>query len=536
MKSQQLIYEIEKLPTSSGIYQYFDKENKLIYIGKAKNLKKRVNSYFTKNHDSKKLQNLVEKINNIKYILTNNEYDALLLENNLIRKHKPFYNIQFRDDKTYPWICIKNEAFPRVFFTRKFAKDGSQYYGPYSSPKVVQSLLSFIREVYPLRSCSLDLREEKINQKKYKVCLDYHIKKCKGPCEGFQKPDNYEENINQIKEILKGNFTAPLEFMKEKMQGFASKLKFEEAGQIKEKINTLKNYQAKSVVVNTSINDVDVFSIINDENYAYVNFMKIVNGSIIQSYNLEIKKKLEENLEDLFAYAIIHIRELFDSSSKEIYLPFEINLDIPEAKISIPKIGDKKKILDLSFYNLKHYRQNRLEKLNFLDPGASKDRIMKQMQKDLNLKNEPRYIECFDNSNLQGTNPVAACVVFREGKPSKKEYRKFSIKTVEGPDDFASMKEVIYRRYKKLIESKVELPQLIIIDGGKGQLSAAFQSLKELNLIDQIQILSIAKKLEEIYFPGDPNPLYLDKTSESLKIIQRLRDEAHRFGLNFHRQ
>lgn len=536
MKNQELAYQLEKIPPSPGIYQYFDATKKLIYIGKAKNLKKRVNSYFQKIHSSKKLSLLVEKIFKIEYILTRDEYEALLLENNLIKKHKPFFNIQLRDDKTYPWICIKNEPFPRVFFTRNFIKDGSQYYGPYSSLKVVQSLLSFIREIYMLRSCSLDLREEKIAKKKYKVCLEYHIKNCKGPCEGLETPSQYEENIKQIKEILRGDFGAPIEFMKEKMFRFADELDFEKAQGLKEKINLLKNYQAKSIVVNPSISEVDVFSIINDEDFAYVNFMKIVNGCIIQSYNLEIKKKMDESLESMLKYAIIHVRELFSSDSKEIYLPLELDLNIPNVKISLPKIGDKKKILELSLINLKHYRQNRLEKLHFLDPSAAKNRIMKQMKEDLKLKKEPRHIECFDNSNLQGTNPVAACVVFREGKPSKKEYRKFSIKTVEGPDDFASMREVIYRRYKKLIEENQSLPELIVIDGGKGQLSAALESLKELDLIDQIQILSIAKRLEEIYFPGDPMPLYLNKTSETLKIIQRLRDEAHRFGLSFHRQ
>ena len=536
LEDVKLDYQLKNIPNESGIYQYFDKDNRLLYVGKAKNLKKRVHSYFQKTHASKKLHNLVRKIRTIEYIITYDEYEALLLENNIIKDKKPFYNVQLRDDKTYPWICIKYEPFPRVFSTREFIKDGSEYYGPYSSLKIVKSLLGFIYEVYTLRSCSLDLHPKKIAKKKYKVCLEYHIKNCKGPCQGFEGEEEYQKKIKSIRNILNGNFQEPLKFMKEGMLIASKNLHFEKAQEFKEKIEILKKYQSRSVVVNPLIDNVDVFSEIEENDFTYVNFMKIAHGCIIQSYNLELKKRLDETQEDLFIHAIVYIRELFKSQSKEIYLSKKLPLKIPGVKISLPQVGDKRKIIDLSLYNLKYYKKDRLEKLRHLDPSRHKDRIMKGMKEDLNLEEEPRYIECFDNSNLQGTNPVSACVVFREGKPSKKEYRKFSIKSIEGPDDFASMKEVVYRRYKKLWDQKEPLPQLIVIDGVKGQLSAALESLDKLGLKGKIQILSIAKKLEEIYFPNDPNPLYLDKSSETLKIIQHIRDEAHRFGISYHRE
>lgn len=534
MVNLDLDLQLKTLPNQPGVYQYYDKDGGILYIGKAKNLKKRVSSYFTKNHDYGKTKVLVKKIASVKHIVVTSETDALLLENNLIKKYQPRYNVMLKDDKTYPWICIKKESFPRVFLTRKVIRDGSEYYGPYTSVRTAKALLSLIKELYPLRTCAYDLSKKNIENKKYKVCLEYHIKNCKGACESLQVETDYLEDIKEIKNIIKGNFKDSLQKFNCLMQRFAANTEFEEAQKIKEKIDLLSNYQAKSTVVNPSITNVDIFSIISDESFAYVNFFKVNNGAIIQSHTTEIKKKLDEDDKHLLELAVIEIRQRFNSQSKEIYTPFNINVG-DAVKITVPKLGDKKRIVDLSLRNAKYYRQERFKQIKIVDPDRHIKRIMAQMQKDLKLSVEPRHIECFDNSNIQGTNPVGSCVVFKNGKPSKKDYRKFNIKTVEGPDDFGSMVEVVHRRYKRLLEEGDNLPQLIIIDGGKGQLSSALKSLEVLGLRNKIAIIGIAKRLEEIFYPEDPIPLYLDKKSETLKIIQQLRNEAHRFAITFHR-
>ena len=526
--------QLKTLPNAPGVYQYYDASETILYVGKAKNLKKRVASYFTKTHENGKTRVLVQKIASIKHIVVNTETDALLLENNLIKKYQPRYNVMLKDDKTYPWICIKKERFPRVFLTRTVLKDGSDYFGPYTSIRTAKALLDLIKEVYALRTCTYDLHSEKINAGKYKVCLEYHLGNCKGPCENLQTEKNYLFDIAAIRNIIKGDFKVSLEKFNELMQNFASKMEFEEAQKIKEKVDLLANYQAKSTVVNPSINNVDVFSVISDESFGYVNFFKIANGSIIQSHTSEIKKKLDESDKELLELAIIEIRQRFHSQSKEIYTPFEVNVGA-EIKVTVPKLGDKKRIVELSIRNARYFRQDRFKQMQIVDPDRHVKRIMAQMKKDLRLHVEPRHIECFDNSNIQGTHPVAACVVFKNGKPSKKEYRHYNIKTVVGADDFASMEEVVFRRYKRLLAENEPLPQLIIIDGGKGQLSSALKSLDVLGLRGKIAIVGIAKRLEEIYYPGDSVPMYLDKKSESLKIIQFLRNEAHRFGITFHR-
>ncbi|NKI26474.1 excinuclease ABC subunit UvrC [Arenibacter sp. 6A1] len=526
--------QLSSLPNNPGVYQFYDAEDKILYVGKAKNLKKRVSSYFNKNHDSGKTRVLVKKIRSIQHIVVPTESDALLLENNLIKKYRPRYNVLLKDDKTYPWICIKKERFPRVFATRRLVKDGSEYFGPYTSMKTLYTLLDLIKSVYPLRTCKYDLSREKIDQGKYKVCLEYHLGNCKGPCEAFQSEEEYNRQIQEIREIVKGDFKASLHYFRGQMTSLAQEMKFEEAQKIKEKIEVLENYQVKTTIVNPKINNVDVFSIISDEEYAYVNFLQLSHGSIIRSHTMEIKKKLEETEEELLQLAIIEIRQRFQSLSKELYLPFPVSLP-PELKVTVPKLGDKKKILELSERNAKYFRQDRFKQIKIIDPDRHTNRIMAQLKSDLRLSQEPRHIECFDNSNIQGAFPVAACVVFKDGKPSKKEYRHFNIKSVVGPDDFASMEEVVYRRYDRLMTEGKDLPQLIVIDGGKGQLSSAVKSLDDLGLRGKIAIIGIAKRLEEIYFPEDSIPLYLDKKSESLKIIQQLRNEAHRFGITFHR-
>ncbi len=534
MQKPSLELQIQTLPDNPGVYQYYDKEGKILYVGKAKNLKKRVSSYFNKIHDTAKTNVLVRKIVTIKHIVVPTETDALLLENNLIKTLQPRYNVLLRDDKSYPWICIKKEPFPRIFSTRRMIKDGSEYFGPYTSIKTVHTILDLIKELYPLRTCTLDLNEYNIKTGKFKVCLEYHIGNCKGACEGLQSLDEYQGDIHKIREILKGNFKESLKDFKKLMLQMAQDLRFEEAQQIKEKIEILENYQARSTIVNPKITNVDVFSIISDESAAYINFLQISHGAIIRSHTLEIKKKLDETNEELLELAIIELRERFQLLSREIIVPFELDLG-EKIKVTIPQLGDKKQLLDLSERNAKFYRIEQLKQLQIVDPDRHTNRIMTQMQKDLRLPAEPRHIECFDNSNIQGTNPVSACVVFKDGKPSKKDYRHFNIKTVEGPNDFASMTEVVYRRYKRLVEEKEPLPQLIIIDGGKGQLSAALKSIDELGLRGKISILGIAKRLEELFYPDDPIPLYLDKKSETLKVIQHLRNEAHRFGITFHR-
>ena len=534
MAKPSVALQTSTLPNKPGVYQYYDKDGKLLYVGKAKNLKKRVSSYFTKKHDNGRTRLLVKKIHAIKHIVVVTETDALLLENNLIKKYQPRYNVMLKDDKTYPWICIKKERFPRVFSTRKIIKDGSEYFGPYTSMKTVHTLLELITGLYPLRNCTYDLSEKNIKAQKYKLCLEYHLGNCFAPCEDKYTEIEYQESIVAIRNILKGNFKESLRTFKEKMKDLAAKLQFEDAYRIKEKIDVLENYQSKSTVVNPKINNVDVFSLISDETYAYVNYLQISFGAIVRSHTLEIKKKMEEKDEDLLQLAIVELRQRFQSQCKEIYVPFYVNVG-EEVKVNVPKTGDKKRILELSFRNAKYYRMERFKQVRILDPNRHENRIMAQMKKDLRLNEEPRHIECFDNSNIQGTNPVAACVVFRNGKPSKKEYRKFNIKTVKGSDDFASMEEVVFRRYKRMLDEKQPLPQLIIIDGGKGQLSSSLKSLDKLQLRGKIAIIGIAKRLEELFYPEDPIPLYLDKKSETLKVIQQLRNEAHRFGIEFHR-
>ena len=462
------------------------------------------------------------------------ENDALLLENNLIKKLQPRYNVLLKDDKSYPWICIKNEAFPRVFSTRRLIKDGSDYFGPYTSLKTVYTLLDLIKELYPLRTCKHDLSPQNIKTGKYKVCLEYHIGNCKGGCEGYETQQHYQENIIAIKKILKGNFKDSLKEFKKLMLSYAEDMQFEEAQKIKEKITVLESYQAKSTIVNPKLNSVDVFSIIDDETNAYVNFIQVSHGAIIRSHTMELKKKLNEPIEELLQMAIVELRLRFGLLTREVIVPFPLALP-DHIKVTVPMLGDKKQLLDLSIRNAKFYRMDQLKQIKLVDPDKHANRIMAQMKKDLRLHVEPRHIECFDNSNIQGTNPVAACVVFKDGKPSKKDYRNFNIKTVEGPDDFASMEEVVYRRYKRLKEEGQPLPQLIIIDGGKGQLSSALKSLDALELRGKIAIIGIAKRLEELFYPGDSVPLYLDKKSETLKIIQQLRNEAHRFGITHHR-
>ena len=534
MSETPIDIQLQTLPASPGVYQFYNKDGKIIYVGKAINLKKRVSSYFHKNHENGKTRVLVKKIHTIKHIVVSTETDALLLENNLIKKYQPRYNVLLKDDKTYPWICIKNERFPRVFSTRNLIKDGSEYFGPYTNIRTVRTLLDLIKGLYAIRTCNYDLSKDKIEAGKYKVCLEYHLGNCKGPCEEYQSLEAYNQQIKEIRELLKGNFKDSLVQFKEQMNKLAQEMKFEEAQQIKEKIEVLENYQAKSTIVNPKISNVDVFSIVSDESFGYVNFLQLSYGAIIRAHTIEIKKKLEETDEELLELAVTELRTRFNSLSNEIYVPFPIKV-ADKIKVTIPKLGDKKRILELSERNAKYYRQERFKQIKIIDPDRHVKRIMGQMKKDLRLSEEPRHIECFDNSNIQGTNPVAACVVFKDGKPSKKDYRHYNIKTVTGPDDFASMEEVVFRRYKRLLEEEESLPQLIVIDGGKGQLSSALKSLDALGLRGKIAIIGIAKRLEEIYYPGDSIPMYLDKKSETLKIIQYLRNEAHRFGITFHR-
>ncbi|MGV8994641.1 MAG: excinuclease ABC subunit UvrC [Flavobacterium sp.] len=534
MQLPSLALQIQTLPDSPGVYQYYDKEGKILYVGKAKNLKKRVASYFNKVHDTARTNVLVKKIVTIKHIVVPTESDALLLENNLIKTLQPRYNVLLKDDKSYPWICIKNEPFSRVFSTRRMIKDGSEYFGPYTSFKIVYTLLDMIKEIYPLRTCNYDLSEQNIDSGKYKVCLEYHIGNCKGPCEGLEPLETYQKEIDAIREILKGNFKQSIRDFKTQMNEFAANLQFEKAQRIKVKIDVLENYQSRSLVANPRIKNLDVFSIISDQDAAFVNFIQISHGSIIRSHTMELKKRLDETDKELLELAIIEIRERFGLLTREILVPFEVEVG-EGIKTTIPQLGDKKEVLDLSIRNAKYVRIEKLKQLQIVDPDRHTNRVMAQMKIDLRLSEEPRHIECFDNSNIQGTNPVAACVVFKDGKPSKKDYRHFNIKTVEGPDDFASMEEVVYRRYKRLLDEEQPLPQLIIIDGGKGQLSSALKSLEQLDLRGKIAIIGIAKRLEELFYPDDPIPLYLDKKSETLKIIQQLRNEAHRFGITHHR-
>ena len=528
---------LSMIPEKPGCYQYFDETGKIIYVGKAKNLKKRVLSYFNRPSQYGKIRVLVKQIRDIKYIVVDREEDALLLENSLIKKYQPRYNAMLKDDKTYPSIVVKNEPFPRVFLTRQIINDGSNYFGPYSSVPMAKGILNFIRELYPIRSCKLPLTPEKINEKKFSVCLEYHIKRCAAPCVGLQDKSAYSENLKNIEQILSGNTQEVLKELKSKMDALCSELQFEEAQLLKNKYLMIENYQSRSLVVNTSYSNIDVFGYDEDEKSAYINFLHIHSGAIVQGYTIEYQKRLDETKEELLALGIVELRERFKSPAKEVIVPFIPDVDLGENGLfTIPQRGEKKKLLFLSHKNAREYKlqiQKRNEKLN---PEQRSVRIMTTLQKDLQLKELPIQIECFDNSNIQGTNPVAACVVFKQAKPAKKEYRHFNIKTVEGPDDFSSMKEIVFRRYHRQLDEDQPLPNLIVIDGGKGQLSAALEALTELGLAGKIPIVGIAKRLEELFFPGDPIPLYLDKNSESLRLIQQMRDEAHRFGITHHRK
>lgn len=526
---------LKVIPDSPGVYQYYDKDKQLLYVGKAKNLKKRVSSYFTKDHDSARLNLMVKKIHDIKTIKVETELDALLLENNLIKSLKPRYNVNLRDDKTYPWIIIKNERFPRLFYTRKKIKDGSEYYGPYANVKVMRNLLDLIKQLYPLRNCSYDLKEENIQKGKYRACLEYHIGKCKAPCTGNQSEQDYVRNMNEIRSIIKGDLHFAIRDLKQEMREQAELMNFEKAEELKQRMELFEAYQSRSTIVHPNITDTEVFNIISDEKNGYVNYFAVKNGTIVQSQTIELKKKIDESDEELLVFAMVELRNRFNSKSKEIILPFEPEIKLPECDYYIPKIGDKKKLLDLCLRNAIEYKRERDKQIALTDPESHVTRIMQQMKKDLRLKEEPRRIEGFDNSNIQGNFAVSAMPVFIDGKPAKKEYRHFNVKTVEGPDDFATMEEVIFRRYSRVIEEGLPMPQLIVIDGGKGQLSAAVKSLTKLGLMGKVAVIGIAKRLEEIYFPGDNLPLYLDKRSETLKVIQHIRDEAHRFGITHHR-
>ncbi|WP_312768940.1 excinuclease ABC subunit UvrC [Epilithonimonas sp.] len=527
--------QLKTLPSEPGVYRYYDKNDNLLYVGKAKHLNKRVLSYFNKNQNGYRTRIMVSKIHRLETTVVNSEYDALLLENNLIKTHQPFYNVMLKDDKTYPWICIKNEDFPRIFLTRTKIKDGSEYYGPYAKVRPARILLDTIKSLYKIRTCNLNLAPAKIAEGKYKVCLEYHIKNCNGPCEDLESKEDYDEKVEAIRGIIKGDFRFAKKYLEERMYRFAANLEFEKAQMLKQNIEALDDYQAKHTVVNPSIDDVDVFGMTSDETAAYVNYFKIRNGSIVQSFTTEIKKVLEETDEDILEEAIVEIRQKFDSSSREILIPFHLGIEIPNVKLIVPKVGDKKRIVELSEKNAKEYRVEKLKQVQIVDPERHTNRIMSEMQRILRMPVEPRHIEGFDNSNIQGTNPVSACVVFKDGKPSKADYRIFHPKTVEGPDDFKTMEEVVYRRYRRLIDEGEPLPQLILIDGGKGQLSSAVKSLKLLGLYGKITIIGIAKRLEEIYFPEDSIPLYIDKRAETLKVLQRVRDESHRFGVRHHR-
>lgn len=526
---------ILKLPSSPGVYQYFDTSGVIIYIGKAKNLKNRVLSYLNKTNQSGKTQVLVKKIADLKYIVVESEQDALLLENNLIKKYRPRYNILLKDDKTYPWICIKKEPFPRVFITRRLVRNGSEYFGPYTSVKFANTLMSLTKSLYKLRTCNLGLSANAICAGKFKVCLEYHIHNCLAPCVGYISEQEYQENIIQIRNILKGNLSTVVDFMAHKMKDYAISLQFEKANEMKEAIDTLKNHQTKSTIVRSSIHDTDVFSYIEDDKYAYVNYLRIVHGAINQVHTIELEKKLEEEKEALLSFAIYEIRQMVNSDSKEIIVPFYPDVLMAGIQYIIPQIGDKKQLLELSERNVAYFKQDK-DRQRSLKKEDSKFNTLKTIKTELKLPTLPHRIECFDNSNIQGTNPVASCVVFLDAKPAKKEYRKFHVKTVVGPDDFASMEEIIYRRYKRVLDEGKELPDLIVVDGGKGQLHAAVNSLKKLDLAGKVPILGLAKRLEEIYFPGDTDPYMLAKNSAALKTLMQIRDEAHRFGITFHRQ
>lgn len=527
---------VSELPSSPGVYQYFDSSGVIIYIGKAKNLKNRVLSYLNKSNQSNKTRILVNKIADLKYIVVNSEQDALLLENNLIKKYKPRYNILLKDDKSYPWICIKKEPFPRVFITRRYVHDGSEYFGPYTSGKFAYILISLIKSLFKLRTCNLALNQKSIGDQKFKVCLEYHIGNCPAPCIGKVREQDYNEFISQVRNILKGNLSAVIEVMNRKMKAYAEELNFEEANQMKEALEAVKTYQAKSTIVRTTINDTDVFSYLEDEKYAYVNFLRIVHGAVVQVHTVELEKKIEEDKESLLSFAICEIRQFVNSHSKEIIVPFYPDVKLEGINYVIPQRGDKRQLLELSQRNVTYFKLDRERQRNSNRKEDSTFNILKTMKTELKLPALPHRIECFDNSNIQGTNPVAACVVFIDGKPAKREYRKFHVKTVVGADDFASMEEIVYRRYSRVLNEGLELPDLIVIDGGKGQIHSAINSLKKLDLYGKIPLLGLAERMEEIYFPEDKDPYLLAKNSVSLKILMHIRDEAHRFGITFHRK
>lgn len=527
---------VRSLPASPGVYRYYDSEGKILYVGKAKNLKKRVSGYFNKEPESGKLRVLVKKIRDIKFIVTETELDALLLENNLIKKLQPRYNIMLKDDKTYPWLCIKKEPFPRVFSTRHVLNDGSEYYGPYASVRMMKTLMDIIRKLYPLRTCKLYLSQKNIRKGKFKVCLEYHLGNCKAPCVGKQTEEEYIEIIGQIRAIIKGNLSEVIDALRKIMMDYAKKQDFENAQLVKEKLEILENYKSKSTIVNPHISNVDVFSVLNEENNAFANYLKVMNGSIVQVHTVEIKKKLNETSAEILTFVIADFRQRFGSTAKEIIVPFHPELSWKDVKITVPRRGDKKQLLELSQRNTKYFKMERQKQQELVDPDRNGKRILEKMKKDLRLTVLPEIIECFDNSNIQGEYPVASMVQFYKAKPNKKAYRHFNIKTVTGPDDFASMEEIILRRYGRLLKEEKVLPQLIVVDGGKGQLSAAVKSLKKLELFGKVGIIGIAKRLEELYFPNDSVPLYLNKKSETLRVIQQLRDEAHRFGITHHRK
>jgi excinuclease ABC subunit C len=533
--NSDLDLQIKALPDLPGVYKYYDNQDKILYVGKAKSLKKRVSSYFAKNDHDAKTRILVSKVARIEHIVVDSELDALLLENNLIKKYQPRYNILLKDDKSYPWIVVKNEPFPRVFSTRRVIKDGSTYYGPFSSVRVMNALLDLLRRLYPLRSCQMDLSPEKVNRGMYKVCLEYHIGNCKGPCERKQSAQEYEEYIKNIHEILKGNLSSVIQRVRTLMQEASELYRFEEAQELKEKLELLENYRSKSTIVNPNLGVLDVFSVIEDGDEFFVNYLSVKDGALIHVYTNSVEKKLMESCEDVLGFVLPELRERFNSQAKDILLNIQPSFEFEGLKFSVPQRGDKKALLDLSLRMIKNYRLDQLKQEKIKDPEAHTKRILQTIQKDFHLKTLPRHIECFDNSNFHGTNAVSACVVFKDGKPSKKDYRHFNVKTVVGSDDFATMREVVTRRYQRLLDEGQPLPDLIVIDGGKGQLSASVEALESLGLYGKIPIVGIAKRLEEIYFPGDSIPIYLDKRSESLKLIQHMRNEAHRFGITHHR-
>ena len=536
MKPESLKEIITNLPDKPGIYKYFDTTDTLLYIGKAKNLKKRVSSYFTKQHfENRKTEVLVSKIHRIEFTVVKTEIDALLLESSLIKEFRPRYNISLKDDKSFPVIRVTNERFPKIYAMRNPIKDGSEYFGPYSSPYVMRIVLDLVKQLYPIRNCNYVLSEKNIEANKFKVCLEYQIGNCRGACEGLETENEYLESIRSIKNVLRGNLTEVKNHLKEQMLKASNEMRFEQAALFKNKLERLNNYQGKSTVVSITITNVDVFNISTSQQFAFVNYLKIVNGMIIQTQTIEYRKVLDETDAEILELAIIEMRERHGSNAKEIIIPIPVDITDDTLKFTIPKAGDKLRLLEISMANLIHFKKEKLEQYDKLDPELKVNRLMTQMQEDLKLKVQPKYIECFDNSNIQGNYPVSACVVFRDGKPSKKDYRIFNVKTVIGPDDFATMHEVITRRYKRLVEENEPLPDLVIIDGGKGQLSHAVQAMKEVGVYGQFALIGIAKRLEELYYPEDPLPLYIDKKSETLKIIQQLRDEAHRFGITQHR-